>query len=101
MKRQRVKTPAVVVASVTGPTSRHEVKRQSRLSLAYLADQHGKDPRVVYLRISRGWTIERALTEPVHKTSTASLARIASERGMTVESLVANILKAAPKRKVS
>ncbi len=99
MKRNK-KVPDVEVADFVASAS----TSKNECTIAYLAEQYGKDPRLVYQRIRKGWTIERALTEPSRAVSaTTALARIASERGVTVESLIAGLLKKAQskQRKVS
>lgn len=39
---------------------------QERL-LWELADQHGLTPHIVHQRLHRGWTVERAITQPLRK----------------------------------
>lgn len=94
-KKPRVETADVDVTEAV------EAATTNRLTIAFLARQHGKDPKLVYQRIRKNWPIERALTEPSRTHAPAvTLQRLADERGVSPESLVKSLLKGV-KRKVS
>lgn len=95
MKKPRIETADVDVTEAV------EAVTTNKLTVAFLARQHGKEPKLVYQRIRQGWTIERALTEPNRTHAPAvTLKRLADERGVTPEALVKSLLKGV-KRKVS
>lgn len=59
------------------------------ISLAEAAELAGLPYKTVHLRIKKGWTVERALSEPIHKLS--DLHKMCIERGLNYHSVYTRI----------